>query len=147
MTYTLCIQIRILRRLLVISSRIKATYIRISHQNPRFIFADVFCHFIPFKKSYSSLFQPSILGHDQCGISETIEFVLKKYPEEVQVRDLQLIGLAVRCSTMGRPVSYGTYCAIVRKSYVFQNRCHAGIEKVIKIFCNIKGLTKVPIYI
>ena len=32
-----------------------------------------------------SLPQPSILGHDQAGISETVEFVLKKYPPETQV--------------------------------------------------------------
>ena len=31
--------------------------------------------------------QPSIIGHDQAGISETIEFVLGKYPTAVQ-RDL-----------------------------------------------------------
>ena len=31
--------------------------------------------------------QPSIIGHDQAGISETIEFVLGKYPAAVQ-RDL-----------------------------------------------------------
>ena len=28
--------------------------------------------------------QPSIIGHDQAGISETIEFVLAKYPPPVQ---------------------------------------------------------------
>lgn len=30
------------------------------------------------------LFQPSIIGHDQAGISETIEFILGKYPANVQ---------------------------------------------------------------
>lgn len=30
------------------------------------------------------LFQPSILGHDQAGISETIEFILNRFPEDVQ---------------------------------------------------------------
>jgi len=29
-------------------------------------------------------FQPSILGHDQGGISETVEFILKKYSPEIQ---------------------------------------------------------------
>ena len=28
--------------------------------------------------------QPSIIGHDQAGISETIEFILAKYPAAVQ---------------------------------------------------------------
>ena len=28
--------------------------------------------------------QPSIIGHDQAGISETIEFILGKYPANVQ---------------------------------------------------------------
>ena len=30
------------------------------------------------------LFQPSIIGHEQAGISETIEFILKKFSPEVQ---------------------------------------------------------------
>ena len=30
------------------------------------------------------LFQPSIIGHDQAGISETIEFILKKFPDSIQ---------------------------------------------------------------
>ena len=33
---------------------------------------------------YPLILQPSIIGHDQAGISETIEFVLGKYPAEVQ---------------------------------------------------------------
>ncbi len=37
--------------------------------------------------------QPSIAGHDQAGISETVEFVLKKYPEKVQVRGLNKFSL------------------------------------------------------
>ena len=31
-----------------------------------------------------SLLQPSIIGHDQAGISETVEFVLGKFPAAVQ---------------------------------------------------------------
>merc|ERR1712088_1129665 len=30
------------------------------------------------------LFQPSIIGHEQAGISETIEFILKKFSPDVQ---------------------------------------------------------------
>ena len=30
------------------------------------------------------LFQPSIIGHEQAGVSEVLEFILKKFPESVQ---------------------------------------------------------------
>ena len=32
------------------------------------------------------LFQPSIIGHEQAGISEAIEFILKKFPESTQLK-------------------------------------------------------------
>ena len=30
------------------------------------------------------MFQPSILGMEQAGLAEVIEFILKKYPPEIQ---------------------------------------------------------------
>ena len=32
------------------------------------------------------LFQPSIIGHEQAGISETVDFILKLFPEDTQQR-------------------------------------------------------------
>jgi hypothetical protein len=32
------------------------------------------------------VFQPTMVGVDQCGISDTIEFILQYYPPEVQQR-------------------------------------------------------------
>jgi len=32
------------------------------------------------------LFQPSIIGHEQAGISETVEYILKLFPEDIQQR-------------------------------------------------------------
>ncbi len=44
-------------------------------------------------------FQPSIIGHDQAGVSESLEFILKKYSPEVQeklVRNIFLTGALVQ---------------------------------------------------
>ena len=46
-----------------------------------------------------SIFQPSIIGHDQAGVSETIEFILKKFSPEVQdklVRNIFLTGAPLK---------------------------------------------------
>ena len=32
------------------------------------------------------LFQPSIIGHEQAGISETVDYILKLFPEDIQQR-------------------------------------------------------------
>ena len=39
------------------------------------------------------LFQPTIVGVDQCGISDTIEYILQSYPSDLQQRLVEVTPL------------------------------------------------------
>ena len=41
------------------------------------------------------VFQPTVVGVDQCGVSDTIEFILQYYPPEVQQRLVEVRGPTV----------------------------------------------------
>lgn len=52
--------------------------------------SDLFCRFrVP-----EVMFQPSMLGVEQAGLAEVIEFILKKYPSEIQNNLVQVRELA-----------------------------------------------------
>ena len=49
----------------------------------------------PLRRAPEILFQPTMVGIDQCGVSDTIEYVLSSYPLDVQQRLVQVCALTL----------------------------------------------------
>ena len=53
------------------------------------------------------MFQPSMLGMEQAGLAEVIEFILKKYPPEIQ-NNLVQVGFVATVTWHVYPINYFT---------------------------------------
>lgn len=67
----------------------------------------------PFRRAPEIVFQPPMVGVDQSGLSETMEFVLQYYTPEVQQRLVQVSYLPIKSGLAGGRQGYNSTAPII----------------------------------
>ena len=75
-------------------------------------------------------FQPSIIGCDQAGISETLDFILKKYDEEtstnlasnVFVTGIKIISLSITLNQILYILKKAPYCSLLPQTNMLTSK-------------------------